>query len=231
MKTTNLFLNSMKSSLIATVALGLVSVASAHIVIGTADPGSGNEFPFGDGVGNNYEQVYNQSDFSGPITINQISFFNTQFFPGASTWSPGTYSFYLSTTAAFNTLTGSDEGSDNQLFGTFVLSGAVPSPQINFDGTAFNYNPANGNLLLDIQSSTSGSGFVFLDAMNGDAGTLFNRWYNANSDTENGDVSDSWGLVTGFNDVSSSSVPDGSSALVLLSGACMALIAVRRKLA
>jgi len=229
MKKMNLFLHTMKPCLVGTVVLGLVNGASAgSLTIGTQS--GGNEFPFGDGLGNNYEQVYNQSDFSSPITITDISFFDTVDGSTPTTWAPGTYTFYLSTTTAFNNLTGSDEGADNQLFGSFTLSGAVPSPEITFNGTGFNYNPANGNLLLDIQSVTTGSGTAYLDAMNGDAGTLFNRWYNNNSAVENGPFSDGWGLVTAFS-YGPQSVPDGSSALVLLSGACMALGAVRRKLA
>jgi hypothetical protein len=232
MKRMHSFLNKFKPCLVGAIALGVTHVASAQsITIGTADPGNGNEFPFGDGLGNNYEQVYNQTDFSGSILINQISFFNTQFNPGASTWAPGTYNFYLSTTSAFGTLTGSDEGANNQLFGSFTLSGMVPSPTITFSGTGFNYNPADGNLLLDIQSTKSGSGFAFLDAMNGDAGTLFNRWYNYSSSTENGTFSDSWGLVTEFGSATTATVPDASSGLGLLSGVCLALGALRRKLA
>jgi hypothetical protein len=213
----------MKVFLAASAALGLVHGAPAgSVIIGTADPGNGNEFPFGDGLGTDYEQVYNSANFSSSMSINQISFFNTQYQPGSSSWAPGTYYFYLSTTSvAVGGLVGNDEGPDNTLFGTYNLSGAVPSPMISFNGAAFNYNPSQGNLLLDIQTGprVPGSGNVYLDAMNGDAGTLFSRLYNA------GGGSQRFGLVTEF----SSSVPDGGLTVALLGMAMGGLAWLRRK--
>jgi len=212
--------------LAATVVLvSVIGAGAQSVTVGTADPGSGNEFPFGDGIGTDYEQVYNSTDFSGTLLINQISFFNTQYGAGTSSWSPGTYAFYLSTTAAaVNNLVGSDEGANNQLFGTYNLSGAVPSPQIVFNGTGFNYDPNQGNLLLDIQITgrNGASSTVFMDAMNGDAGTLMSRWYNYGSGAE------SFGLVTEFADAGNI-VPDGGSTLMLLSGGSLCLLGLRRK--
>jgi len=204
--------------------------ANAQVLIGTAT--DGNEFPFGTSAGNDYEQIYKKSDFSAPIDINEISFFLTLFtVPGFDTWATGDYSFYLSTTTTpVNQLVGNDEGANNQLFGTFDLSGAVPYGQINFTGTPFNYDPSQGNLLLDIKVTgqvPGQSSLVFLDAMDGDAGGIFSRLYNFGTGTKN------YGLVTEFNGTpgtSSASVPDPASSLGLLSGACLVLGALRRKL-
>jgi hypothetical protein len=215
--------------LISTVVLGSVVGANAQsVTIGSG--AGGNVFPFGlytsgFGPGTDYEQVYNSASFSSSLDINQISFFVLN--PGD--WDAGTYSLYLSTTSVgVGGLTGtpSDIGANNQLFGTFALSGAVPSGQFTFSGTSFDYNPTQGNLLLDIViSGQSYNGGISLQAMDGDAGTLFSRYYNAGAGTSG------YGLVTEFSDVPASSVPDSSSVLVLLSGACLALETARRKLA
>jgi hypothetical protein len=223
MKQNLLTIKSCLLGLVGAAVLGSVTGASA-ITIGTAT--GANEFPFGTSGGDYYQQIYNQADFSGPISIGQISFFLTDFL-AADTWANGDYSFYLSTTtAALNSAVAYTPGANNQLFGSFVLGGAVPLGQINFNGAAFNYNPGQGNLLLTISVAdqvAGQDGLVYLDAMNDDSGTLFSRYYNYGSGTAG------YGLVTAFNG-GSSSVPDASSALGLLSGACIALGALRRKL-
>src|ERR1700690_2138574 len=43
-----------------------------------ADPGNGNCFPFGCAYNGSYQQVYSSSQFSGPMTITALSFYNTQ---------------------------------------------------------------------------------------------------------------------------------------------------------
>ena len=65
------------------LATGLLIASSLgagaqSVTIGTADPSQGNAAPFGLSFGTDYEQVYNQTDFSGPIDISQITYFNTQ---------------------------------------------------------------------------------------------------------------------------------------------------------
>ena len=73
-------------------------------------------------------------------------------------------------------------------------------------GTPFVYDPAGGNLLLDIRSSISASGRAFFDARIGDADGLFSRAHNFGSGFTG------YGLVTQFN---TSTVPEpGSIALV-----------------
>ena len=221
--------NQTKSLILGSLVLGsalCVSASAASVTIGTANPGDGNEFPFGLGFGgSDYEQVYNASNFSGSMAINEISFFNTAFNPGGGTWADGTYSFYLSTTSvAVGALVGNDEGADNALFGSFTLSGSVPAGQISFSGNAFNYDPTLGNLLLDIKiSGHDGTGNLFLDAMNGNSGTLMSRKF----DFGGGDSG--YGLVTEFGTNGGGHVPEGGSTLALLSMISVGLVALRRK--
>ena len=190
------------------------------ITVGTADVGTGNEYPFGTSSGNEYQQVYNSASFPGAMVIDQVSFFLTQFTnPRYDRWATGDYSFYLSTTAvAVNQLSPGDFhanlGPDNALFGTYHLSGSVPHGQINFLGTGFDYDPNEGNLLLTILVANQIAGqdsFVYLDAMIGDAGNLTSRQDNYGYGTSG------FGLITSFHGTPAiQSVPDGGSTILLL---------------
>ena len=59
--------------------LAVSSVASvpvmADVIVGLPpNPGTGNCFPFGCRYGDEYQQVYTASGFSGPITITNLEF-------------------------------------------------------------------------------------------------------------------------------------------------------------
>jgi hypothetical protein len=233
-------------SLIGTVVLGSVLGASGQsLTIGAFNELNLKPFDVGFGpTASSYEQVYNSADFSGDLDISQISFFAPTWVSG--TWGPATYTFHLSTTSVgVGALTGfaSDVGANNQLFGSFTLSESVPVPQITFSGTTFDYNPSQGNLLLQIAITDvtgSSGGEVPFEAMeegpNPPGSLLMSRGYGY------GDVfgSDDIALVTEFGTGPGSVVtqlgtgtsypplPDASSSLGLLSGACLALGALRR---
>src|ERR1035438_559223 len=56
-----------------------IPAAAAGIVVGLPpDPETGNCFPFGCSYNGEYQQVYNSGQFSGPITITNLEFYNTQ---------------------------------------------------------------------------------------------------------------------------------------------------------
>jgi hypothetical protein len=68
-----------------------------------------------------------------------------------------TFSLYLSTTSAavdaLNTVNfDANLGASTSLFGTYTLGGAAPAV-LTFSGTPYFYNPAAGNLLLDLRVS------------------------------------------------------------------------------
>lgn len=160
-----------------------------------------NYFPFGGGFGTGgtrYQQAYAASDFSGigaPFLITGVDFLN-----GSGKLAPSTYSLYFSTiTAGIDSLSDvnfdANRGADNTLFASLTLAGTAP-PTLTFSGTPFFYNPAHGNLLMDIVVSPGGvdasSGFGALYLSSSNAFGIFSRYHNF------GTVTTGWGLVTQF---------------------------------
>lgn len=194
----------------ALLCAALPALASP-IVVGTSS--SNNCYPFSCNYSGDYQQVYTGSDFSGPVTLTGLEFYNTQENSGVTSIA-GTWTFSLSTTtAAWNTLSStpaSNIGGDN----TLVYSGSISQPWAFGDtltfvfATPFTFNPANGNLLLDVQasgvSSTGGIGNLFLDFDTNNSG-IVGRYYNGTTDTA--------GLVTGFMTTALSVPEPGSLAL------------------
>lgn len=194
------------------ILLLTASTTAASITVGTAT--GANLFPFtGDGfnVNNRYQQVYAAANFSGPVTISGITFFNTVL-PGA-VFETADYSFSFSTsnftvdnldTVDLN----ANPGGDAQAFNTVNLSGLTGS-SFTILGS-FNYDPSGGDLLVDITRTNQvvGSGSGFLDAMNGDAGGVFSRAHNYNGGFEG------FGLVTRFETASAGVVPEPMTLVV-----------------
>jgi hypothetical protein len=148
-----------------------VAAAQADVTVGNAD--SGNCYPFScgptDGL-TEYQQAYNPSAFSGPITFDKVSF---SMWTGANfgPMDSGTYSvsFFLSTqpVGSLSSNLASNEGTFLGSFGTFNLSGSMPSV-LTLNGSKISYNPAAGTLLMDVgvSNGSSASGFynVFFNA-------------------------------------------------------------------
>jgi hypothetical protein len=167
--------------------------------------------------------VYAASAFPGALTITDVHFFDARN-PGPI--QPATYKFSLSTTSApvggLSTTLSDNIGPDNSLFASPNLSG---SGDFVVDGTPFTYNPANGNLLLDIVISNytgdTGYGPLFNDA--GVFGGVTNRAF---CGVQSGCVADGPALVTGF---SSTTVPEPSTALLVAAGLFIAARLRRRR--
>lgn len=217
--------------------LAWASPAFSDTVIGLpAASGSGNCFPFGCAYNGDYQQVYSASQFSGPLTITDLEFFNTQDDGGATAMNSGTWTISLSTTAAdWNTLSttfSSNLGGDN----TEVFTGDLSQPwsfgdTLSIDlSTPFTYDPSTGNLLMtvNVNGSTAAGGNIFFDVNNGN--TFLGRVYCSSGDCTNSvGVDPGHGLVTGFS--TATPVPEPSTFLLLEAGllGLVGFAAVRRR--
>jgi MYXO-CTERM domain-containing protein len=178
--------------------------AKAVLIIGAPpDTNNGNEFPFGFST-LVYQQDYAASNFSGPIQINGLTFYNTQTVAGSI--QTANYKIELSTSSmgvnAMSNTFAANEGADDTVVFNGPLTGATaPSFTIPLS-SVFNYNPALGNLVMTITKTniTGPQGSVFNDARNGSAGAIFSRKYSNSSTTtaDNAGFDNGWGLVTGF---------------------------------
>lgn len=216
-------------ALFLVASAGLLS--AAPVTVGTPD--NGNCYPFmcndsgtSSGESIQYQQVYSSSAFSGPIDISSLTFYYATAFGGTEAVLHGNYDISLSTTSkpvnGLSTTLSSNIGPDNATF----FDGALGGPYTNsftISGTPFSYNPANGNLLVNIvvtnqDNVPNGTGNGYNEA--DDSGSMESRAYML---VGRSGVVDSVGLVTTFN---ATATPEPSSAstagmgmLVLLAGA------------
>lgn len=228
--------------IIATVLFSVCALmaasARADFVIGLpADPNTGNQFPFG-AYNGEYQQVYTSSAFPGTVTITDLEFFNTQFDSGATSLS-GTWTISLSTTSVdWNTIAptfASNLGGDNTVVfsGTLSESWAFGDTLTFILTTPFTYNPASGNLLMDVVAATTSPTSIFFDTngINGGAfngNTIMGRDFcpGGSGCTTSGSVDHGYGLVTGF---STGAAPAPEPATLLLLGTGL-LVGIRRTL-
>ena len=220
------------ATLLFSVCALLAASARADFIIGLpADPGTGNAFPFGF-YNAEYQQVYTSSEFPGIVTITDLEFFNTQFNSGTSSLS-GTFTISLSTTSVdWNTIGptfATNLGGDN----TVVFSGNLSQPWAFGDTltfiltTPFTYNPANGNLLMDVVAATTS--LIAFDtngfnngALNGN--TIMGRDFcpGGSGCTTSGSVNHGYGLVTGFS-TGAAPAPEPATLLLFATGLLVGL--------
>jgi hypothetical protein len=218
------------------------SPASAAVVVGSYNGGNCypalcNDSGTSTGVSIDYQQAYSHTAFAGPITISSISFFFASQFGGASNILSGDYNVYLSYAAnPINGLSGTlaDNVSGAQtLFAAAHSNGtdsADPSTTINVKGSTFTYDPALGDLLLEIVASNqalvpNGSGNGYFEADGN--GTVMSRAYCYAGATTNC-AADGEGLVTDFNMTPATSAPEPVS-LALVGAGLAGLGALRRR--
>jgi hypothetical protein len=200
----------------------LAAPAQASVTVGVADSFGGNCFPFGCGYTGEYQQVYGSSAFSGPITIDTVTFFPRNDPGSGPNASAFTLTFYL-TSRPVNGLTtnpGTNETTLLSSFGTFV-----PGSSYQLTGNSFTYDPALGNLLLDISTSGApsfGDSFYFSSA-SGDAMSNLYRSGGTGALTTGTN-----GLVTQFSQVNSA-VPEPATWAMMLIGFGAVGSAMRRR--
>jgi hypothetical protein len=222
-------LNKLRRLVLGVPVLLVAATASAQVTV-TGPSNGTNCFPFackGDAsfAGTRYQQVYAASEFAGPIDITGLTFFR-----GATSAGPlntGTFDLYLSTTSAavdgLNTTNfDANLGAPTTLFGSYTIGGAAPT-ELTFTGGPYHYDPAAGNLLLDIRVGTMtynviGVGAFFV-ARNGPAGGNYSRAHDF------GTQSVGFGLDTRFE---VSAVPEPAT-ILLLAGGLAGLGAVARR--
>jgi hypothetical protein len=188
-----------------------------------------NSFPFNIGIiglpSQRYQQVYAASQFGSGGLITQIVFRPDATFGQAFTSTLPDIQIDLSTTSAaddgLSSTYANNVGTDDTVVfarGPLTLSSAFTGPPNgpkDFDiiitlTTPFLYNPALGNLLLDVRNFGGGSTISF-DAVS-PLGDGVSRLYNSDVNSGTGST-DSVGLVTGF-----IIVPEPGSAAMLLVG-------------
>ncbi len=191
------------------------TVRAGQLTYGSVSAGETNAFPFSGNYqvqfgSTEYQQVYNGTEFgSGVFAINSVTFFNGYL---NSTLADGSYTLSISTTSAavngLSTNMASNIGADNATF----FNGALPTtldagaPLTFTLATPFDYNPANGNLLLDMQiKGVTNDSVAIFSAQDGDFGNLSSRMVNGNADP-----GVSFGLVTQFT-FTGAAVPEPST--------------------
>lgn len=206
----------------AALGLGLCALpAAAQTIVSpnsaaTVEGNTNNAFPFHYNSSARYQQVYAASEFSGLNGVEEIT--QIAFRPDALAGSSFSTSFAnlqfdLSTTSkAVNGLDGmfaNNVGADDTVVrsGAITLSSAFTGPAggpKDFDiliplTTPFIYNPANGNLLLDIRKFSTEDIGTELNAADGSGVTSRNFGTNVNDTSRNNNITGSQvGLVTQF---------------------------------
>jgi hypothetical protein len=215
-----------KASTLATF-VALVSIASASnksyaalVVVPGAqaavEGNSDNGYPFNiDSASMRYQQGYAASQFSslaGPSWITQIAFRPDAPFGAVFATTFPSIQINLSTTtqnpnALSSTFASNVGGNDTVVFGLGALSlssgftGPAGGPKA-FDivitlTTPFLYNPADGNLLLDVRNYGGGAYTTQFDASTASTDGVSRGWYYSDVNAASG-TTDTGGLITRF---------------------------------
>jgi len=203
------------------------------LVVGTADtnPLHSNSAPFGSfQSGVYYQQVYDDSAFSSPLKISELTYYNSVN-PGGTPIS-GSIQIYL---AATSQQVGAIAASIPDLSSaTLVFDGSIPSVsggELAFLlSNSFTYDPTTGqNLMLIVKNFTFGSSSspLFLDSDTTNTVTSSRHQTGPSGPAPTGNLRT--GLVTGFNE-HVAAVPEPSTwAMMILGFVGVGFLTYRRR--
>lgn len=225
-------------SLLASAAFVNISTTASAVELVIGDPKvyqvGQNAFPFSSlpayygYPSTRYQQVYAAAAFGGPIDIRKLVFYAT-----SNTQAPipdSTIQIFLSVTdRGVNEISyrpfDDNLGVDTRLFATLGGGLSLTNTELVIAGIPFYYDPARGNLLLDLwlSGATPGQSGPFFAEVAGDgSGPMpFSRWHDF------GIGFDNRGLVTGFR----SKVTEPGSLALLGLGFAGLILSRRRKAA
>ena len=218
----------------ATIGIAFPAPAAADPIVIGAPANAASCIPFGCNDGVRYQQVYAGAAFGGLYTITGIAFPHT-LDPISNQIDPALYQITLSTTqrpvgelsADFN----SNAGADATIVFAGPRAGEVPRPgALSFTlPVPFTFNPALGNLLLDVvkQGGTFfGDDGVYLDYQTRMNGLSSSIRLQISSGVV---VGANAGLVTVFSGHGDGPAPVPEPATLLLLGTGMAGLIARRR--
>lgn len=223
--------------LVATASFGFAQITVGNFDNGNCYPLMCNDSGTNTGTNMDYEQVYAANQFLNTVNINSITFTYASEFGGSDILLGGTYSLYWGYAAPgtvnnLSTNLASNYTSGPNLLGTFTVpSGGISfGSSYTFNFAPFTYNPADGNLLIEIvamgqDNVPNGSGNSYMES--DDTGSVTSRAYCL----ENvGCFADSTGLVTTFGTTTSTGTTPEPGTFLMLGSGIAALGLLRRKL-
>lgn len=203
--------------------VSMTTSVGAGEVVGSPTPDSGNCYPFscndsGTSVGLSidYDEIYTQTAFSGVTTIDKITFFDAARagltgFPTPVVLSGDYVIIFGTTTSPVGSGYPVAPLSNIETFFNGPLGGQTGTFSVS--GTPYVYNPANGNLVMEIEvfnqtdvPNNHGNGYYEQDST---TNTISRAYFISNGTTAFGGDA----LVTGFNNV-----PEPASWALMLAG-------------